>query len=711
VAIDREATLRKAEKLLRQGRLEQAIAEYNRVIKEQPQDWSTINAVGDLLVRAGQPEGGIAHFTRIADHFFAEGFFSRAAAVYKKILKLAPDNDHAALCTAEIAEQQGLVADAKVALSHVAARRLRRGDKTGAAEIHLKLGLLDPADLKSGVSAALAAAELGNVSGAVERLLQIASEHWRRQESEEALQALGEAARLQPGNLDVRAELAARLLATGALERAVEFASSATEFKAIASEYYARGKSDDALQVLQWALDQDPSDIETRRQLVRSHVGRADLEGARALLAGDVTDPELLLSLAEIEVRTGHYQAGREAAVRLIAAAPGRRDELMHVGLRVCAADAEAGFQCVDVATDAAVAEHEFAAAAAGLGEYVAIVPGHVPALMKLVEVCVDGGLGAAMYKAQAQLADAYLENGLATEARVIAEDLFAHEPWEPTNIERFRKALSLLGEPDPEAVIADRLSGDSLFISTDLTLDFSFNELARPLDAADVPEVAKAPATGEMPGIAVVEDARPAGVEPGPSPVVLAAAPDQHAPGSGVDDADAIEIDLGETSGSWGTGDAGAATASGQVPPGLAGLERVFEGFREEAVRHGAHDSASHYQKALDLEEAGETDRAIHYFERAARSARHRFRAAGELARIHRRLGHAREAIEWLERAAESSPAGTAESQELLYDLGLLLAEAGETERALAVLIELHADVPDYRDVAQQIARLSQKA
>jgi hypothetical protein len=46
-----------------------------------------------------------------------------------------------------------------------------------------------------------------------------------------------------------------------------------------------------------------------------------------------------------------------------------------------------------------------------------------------------------------------------------------------------------------------------------------------------------------------------------------------------------------------------------------------------------------------------------------------------------------------------------------VLYDLGLLLAEAGETERAQAVLLELRADVPDYRDVAQQIARLSQKS
>jgi tetratricopeptide (TPR) repeat protein len=696
VAIDRDATLRKAEKLLRQGRLDQAIAEYSRIVVEQPEDWSTVNAVGDLLVRAGQLESGIEHFTRIADHFFAEGFFPRAAAVYKKILKLAPDNDHAALCSAEIAERQGLVADAKAALSHVAARRLRRGDKTGAAEIHLKLGLLDPADLRSGLSAALAAAELGNVQGAVGRLLDIASEYWRREQRDDAIQALGEAIGLDPQNSDIRGQMAARLLETGDLDRAVGFSSTSAEFKAIAAEYYALGKGDEALQVLAWALEKEPSDVETRRQLVRSHVGRADLERARALLAGDVTDPELLLALAEVELRAGRRQEGREAAVRFVGAVPSQHDNLMRLGLRLCATDPEAGFECVDVAADAAVAEHEFSAAAAGLGEFVTLVPGHVPALMKLVEVCVDGGLGAAMYTAQAQLADAYLEHGQASEARVIAEDLFAREPWEPANIERFRKALTMAGEPDPDSVIADRLSGDSPFTSTDLTLDFSFNELAK---SPDAPEEAAEPTVVE------VSDATDS------LEIPLAAGAEVQAASSGTAEGDAIEIDLGETFGAWGSGATGAETGAPEEPAGLAGLERVFEGFREEAVRHGVQDTSSLVQHALSLEEAGQTDRAIHMLERAARSAGHRLRAATELARLHRRLGHARESIEWLERAAESSQAGTAESHELLYDLGLFLAEAGETERALAVLLELHADVPDYRDVSQQIARLSQKA
>jgi hypothetical protein len=98
-------------------------------------------------------------------------------------------------------------------------------------------------------------------------------------------------------------------------------------------------------------------------------------------------------------------------------------------------------------------------------------VPNHIPALMRLVEICVDGGLEATMFSAQSQLADAYIAAGAATEALFIAEDLVAREPWDNANLERFRRALELSGEPNPDALIASRLSGESPFTSTDLLL------------------------------------------------------------------------------------------------------------------------------------------------------------------------------------------------------------------------------------------------
>ena len=72
------------------------------------------------------------------------------------------------------------------------------------------------------------------------------------------------------------------------------------------------------------------------------------------------------------------------------------------------------------------------------------------------------------MYEAQAALADAYLDQGRAMEARIISEDLVAREPWNKVNIDRFRRALVMLGESDPDAIISERLSGESPFLATE---------------------------------------------------------------------------------------------------------------------------------------------------------------------------------------------------------------------------------------------------
>jgi hypothetical protein len=66
------------------------------------------------------------------------------------------------------------------------------------------------------------------------------------------------------------------------------------------------------------------------------------------------------------------------------------------------------------------------------------------------------------------------------------------------------------------------------------------------------------------------------------------------------------------------------------------------------------------------------------------------------------------REAIEWLERAAESPAPSASAWDALLYDLGSTLQQAGEARRALAVFLELQSASPGYRDVEEWIGRLS---
>ena len=473
MAIDRAATLRNAEKLLRQGKLDLAVAEYLRIVEEFPRDWNTGNILGDLYVRAGQVDKAIEQFVRIAEMLTEEGFLPKAGALYKKILKIKPDHEHSLLQGAEIASSLGLLADARAYLNTVGERRRGRGDQLGVAQIRIRLGALDPADYAARFAAARARTDMNDAPGALRDYKELAAEFAEKGRHAEAVEALREAAALSPDDEDIRERLLRVYLTTGDFARARECASTSAQFKAIAAELDTMGQADEALVALREAARLDPSDTALQEHLARAFVERGDMASAAEYLTVETagSNPQLLLVVAEIHLRSGRVDEGMEIARRLLDEDPMRRQDVALVGWTIAEQAPEAGFRIVELAADVAIAQADWPSAAAALQEFVTRVPNHIPALMRLVEICVDGGLEATMYSAQAQLADAYITAGAAAEARFIAEDLVAREPWDRANIERFRRALVLMGEPDPDGLIAERLSGQSPFMSTDLSL------------------------------------------------------------------------------------------------------------------------------------------------------------------------------------------------------------------------------------------------
>ena len=137
---DREETLRRAEKLLRQGKIDPAIAEYRAVVEELPSDWSTANLLGDLYLRAGQTDNAVAEFTRIAGHLGGEGFLSKAIALHKKILKIKPDEETSMLQLGDLSARQGLMVESRAYYVTLIERLKARGDTRGEAFV---LGRLD----------------------------------------------------------------------------------------------------------------------------------------------------------------------------------------------------------------------------------------------------------------------------------------------------------------------------------------------------------------------------------------------------------------------------------------------------------------------------------------------------------------------------------------------------------------------------------------
>ncbi|HEV3141319.1 MAG TPA: tetratricopeptide repeat protein, partial [Vicinamibacterales bacterium] len=278
--IDRAATLRNAEKLLRQGKLEPAIAEYRRVVDDQPADWNTANTLGDLYVKANLTEKAVEQYIRIADHLNEEGFLPKAAALYKKILKLKPDHEHALLQAGEIAASQGTLADARSLLSQVIMRRAARNDARGAAQVRIRLGTLDPTDYEGRVSAANARVEIGDKTGAVRDLKEIAAELLDKERPKESLEALRQAAKLAPGDEEIRAQLLQVYLVSGDFARARECATTGAQFKDLASRLDARGRADEAMTMLREAARVDPSDVELRTHLARTFAARGDMAAA-----------------------------------------------------------------------------------------------------------------------------------------------------------------------------------------------------------------------------------------------------------------------------------------------------------------------------------------------------------------------------------------------------------------------------------------------
>ena len=209
MAVNREETLKTAEKLLKQGKMAAAIEEYVRLVEDNPEDWNTANTLGDLYVKAGQPDRAAEQFNRAADHLYGEGFFPRASAVYKKALKVRSNDDHALWQLADIAGRNGLSLDARSHYNRLIQDRRSAGNEQGAVDCVIRLGQLADASVDAKRVAAQALIERGETKPAARVILGIADLYTKEGRGPGALAALREAVQLDPGDAEIQEKLAA----------------------------------------------------------------------------------------------------------------------------------------------------------------------------------------------------------------------------------------------------------------------------------------------------------------------------------------------------------------------------------------------------------------------------------------------------------------------------------------------------------------------
>jgi pilus assembly protein FimV len=192
--------LAQAEKFVQQGKLPNAISEYEKVIKEDPKDLTVLNTIGDLYVRVGNNEKATFYFKRVGDQYAQNGFAVKAIAIYKKLTKIGPYTAENTTKLAELYGQQGLYNDARLHYMQVADHLLKSGDNTQAARIFQKILELDPENAHTQAKLADLYTKLGKKEEARNIYYSAAESLYARGSYTAAEEALGKVLALDPAN-------------------------------------------------------------------------------------------------------------------------------------------------------------------------------------------------------------------------------------------------------------------------------------------------------------------------------------------------------------------------------------------------------------------------------------------------------------------------------------------------------------------------------
>ena len=149
MAVDnRLKTLQLADKLFKQGKIEAAIKEYQKIIEVKPDDLEVRRILGDLFLKINKLQEAFKQFEWISDFYLKEGFFTKAIAMYKRITRLDPQNESVSFKLADLYSKQGLTIEAKQIYLELAEEYKRQNNQKKALGIYKKILEMDRGNIK-----------------------------------------------------------------------------------------------------------------------------------------------------------------------------------------------------------------------------------------------------------------------------------------------------------------------------------------------------------------------------------------------------------------------------------------------------------------------------------------------------------------------------------------------------------------------------------
>lgn len=255
--------------------------------------------VGELLVRQGAKPEALKELRAVADSYAKSGFYLKAVAVYKQMVKLKPDFYEVHLKLGEYYQQLSLMSESMEHYSVVAAFYEENGTARECLDVYKKIVDLSQDDIHS--------------------KLKLAEYHAREDETEEAITLYKDVAQSlrEKDRLDELIRVYERLL---------QLAPDSLElYKQLAALYLEANDARRALTKLQICFKSDPGDTETLSLLGETFMALNQVAKAKSVYK----------ELARIHVYQGHPEKQQELFERIHRIDPSDPDAREALGLDV----------------------------------------------------------------------------------------------------------------------------------------------------------------------------------------------------------------------------------------------------------------------------------------------------------------------------------------------------------------------------------------
>jgi tetratricopeptide (TPR) repeat protein len=411
---NKQKVLSAAEKFVQQGKLQNAIAEYEKVLKADPKDLTVTNTVGDLYARLGENDKAIDCFKSVGDAYATQGFTVKAIAMYKKLTKIKSSLE-SVLRLAELYTQQGLFNDARA------------------------------------------------------QYLQVADEFLKAGELEQAVRIFQKTLEMDPDNTAMRMKLADVYIRLGKKNEAWQIYAAAAE------NLRSKGALDKAEEILNKMLKLDPSNSYARLLQGRTAFDAGDLDGAIENLekVPDLdSNPDGLKTLLHAYLQSGRLPDAGNLAAKLLSVHGDTGAILSYAETLVSAAQFEAALQTYDEYSDRLLA-----ADSAKVLESLHSIIGHVrentSALESLIHLFNKAGENTHVAEIYELLAHAYVQSGELDRAREYYQKLIQLEPQNQLHVQNLQQVAAKSGgsagakliTAEEGAVLVDELEATAPFI------------------------------------------------------------------------------------------------------------------------------------------------------------------------------------------------------------------------------------------------------